>query len=175
MISKSTISFIVAILLLLGGICIGFIEKIKIPLNILHLGIATSYVLLTPFVIVTHAKRFYTKGYNDVIAWLHFIIFAFLLCIAIKMYKRWLPKNHLHSNHEHFTNNYIVTLNNKKYNIEPFLKMHPGGSIIMNAFNEKNKTKDLKQIWKDENVLSIHMNKQEVKPHIMEKLEQMSV
>lgn len=122
------VSVVLGILILIFGVIAGF-SDVYISYRILHLSIASVYILLTPLVIYVHSKRFYTKGPLDWIAWMHFILFGFILFITVKMLKKWLPKRHYHyeekseeTKHEHFDNHNVVTNNGKKYDLSSYFE-----------------------------------------------------
>ena len=107
MYKSSFLSSIIAILLLIFGFISGFSTKYKIPIQALHIGIASGFIILVPLIIYVHIKRFYVKGPYDLIAWFHFLFFAFILNVTVRMLKVWLPsfeknkKNTKHKNHNH--------------------------------------------------------------------------
>ncbi len=144
-------SSVVGISLLVFGVLSG-LSDYHISYKVLHLTIASVYLLLTPLIIYVHTKRFYNKGAYDWIAWMHFILFSFILYITVKMLKRWLPKRDTEK-HEHFTENYVVKNNGNSYELSGWLNKHPGGkSNVMKIFYEKHSGKDLSEIWDDEGV-----------------------
>ena len=93
------VSVVLGILILIFGVIAGF-SDFSLSYRILHLSIASVYILLTPLIIYVHSKRFYTKGPLDWIAWMHFILFGLILFITVKMLKKWLPKRHYHHKKE---------------------------------------------------------------------------
>lgn len=138
----------IGVLILIVGFCLGFSE-LHIPYRILHLAIASSFILLTPLVVYVHSNRFYTKGPTDLIAWSHFVLFGFLLYLTVRMVRRWKSKTT-----SHFTENYVVTNKGVSYDLSDWItqKKHPGGGVISNIFKNHPEGKELDDIWMDEGV-----------------------
>jgi hypothetical protein len=141
------LSSFIGVLLLCFGILAG-LSDIHVPYRTLHLSIASTYILLTPLIIYVHINRFYVKGPTDWIAWLHFIIFSFILYLTVKMIKRWLP-----TKTSHFTEKLIIKNNGNTYDLTDWVDKHPGGRAnIMKIFKKSNNGKELEEIWRDEGV-----------------------
>jgi len=81
-------SSIIGCTLLILGFGMGF-TNYTVSLRFIHISIATIFFIMTPLMIPVHIHRFYSKGPYDKIAWIHFIIFALLLYISVRMIKKW--------------------------------------------------------------------------------------
>ena len=98
---SSLISVSLATLLLLFGIFLGF-SNFEIDLKILHTTIGFSFILIVIFGLKIHYYRLINKSPTNLIAWIHFFIFSFLLFISIRGLRRWyFVKEKYHKNHKH--------------------------------------------------------------------------
>ena len=80
------------------GVASGFQDAVRIPLQVLHRGVAATFVLMAPLLIYVHVIRFYARGASDWIAWLHFVLLAALLHLAVRMARTWGARHQ----HDHF-------------------------------------------------------------------------
>ena len=128
----------------------GFLD-IYLPLRAMHIVIAIVFLILSPFAIHVHIRRFYNKNPIDFVSWLHILLFAFILLVTTKMLRHWIPKNY----HEHFEEPNTVhwSAGGKKVDISSFVSSHPGGkSNISKVLSDKHRGKTLEKIWDEENV-----------------------
>ena len=77
--------------LLAAGAALGACLDVELNLRVMHVALAISFVLLAVLMLKVQIGRFYRpdKGPTDWVAWLHFVIFAFLLFLAARMLRRW--------------------------------------------------------------------------------------
>ena len=63
----------------------------RLNLRVMHVALGTAFIVLTVLMLKVQIGRFYRedKGPGDWVAWLHFVIFAFLLFLAARMLRRW--------------------------------------------------------------------------------------
>lgn len=83
--------------LLIFGFGMG-LTNYSMSLRFIHISIAITFLIMTFLMIPVHVHRFYSKGPYDRIAWIHFIIFAVLLYISVRMIRSWYFKS-LKDNH----------------------------------------------------------------------------
>ena len=91
-------SSIIGCLLLLIGFGFGF-TPYHPPYQVIHLSIGSIFFLMVPMMVYVHIQRFYIKGADDWVAWMHFVLFAVLLYIAVKMIRKWWPS--VEHDHDH--------------------------------------------------------------------------
>lgn len=155
----SIIAVIIAIILLLLGVISGFLN-ININLRLMHISIGFIFIFIVLYGLKIHFNRLINKSPFNFIAWLHIIIFSFIIFLSIRALRRWMRveyfeklKDEKHNDNE---NKFIIEYNNNKYNIKDFIDKHPGGSII-----KKSKNGNLEELWNKYNV-SWHNNSSKV-------------
>ena len=149
--------------LLALGAALGACLDVELNLRVMHVALATSFILLAVLMLKVQIGRFYRpdKGPTDWVAWLHFVIFAFLLFLAARMLRRWgrrcpsvaAPPRHDDDHHETPPRRLVVTYRGKTYDGTDFAARHPGGSIIWRANG-----RDVEEVWKEHGV-DWHANK----------------
>lgn len=87
--SKSYISAFLATLLLFIGIYFGFLN-FKLNLKILHAIIGFSFIFIVVTGLKIHYDRLFYKSPNDLVSWMHFFIFSFLLFLSIRALRHWV-------------------------------------------------------------------------------------
>lgn len=98
---SSLISVSLATLLLLFGILLGF-SNFEIDLKILHTTLGFSFILIVIYGLKIHYWRLINKSPTNLIAWIHFFIFSFLLFISIRGLRHWYFVNNQDDNkHKH--------------------------------------------------------------------------
>ena len=77
--------------LLALGAALGACLDARLNLRVMHVALGTAFIVLTVLMLKVQIGRFYRedKGPGDWVAWLHFVIFAFLLFLAARMLRRW--------------------------------------------------------------------------------------
>ena len=65
-------SSIIGCLLLLIGFGFGF-TPYHPPYQVIHLSIGSIFFLMVPMMVYVHIQRFYIKGADDWVAWMHFV------------------------------------------------------------------------------------------------------
>ena len=152
----SIIAVIIAIILLLLGVISGFLN-INLDLRLMHISIGFSFIIIVLYGLKIHFNRLINKSPYNLIAWLHIIIFSFILFLSIRALRKWIKTDYFENKGENKgDNNFIVYYKNNKYNIKDFIKKHPGGEII-----KKSKNKNLNDVWNKYNV-SWHNNNKKV-------------
>jgi len=86
-------------MLLGAGAASGF-ARYTPPHQVIHFSVATMVFLMVPLILFIHIKRFYNKGAYDWVAWMHFVLFAFLLYIGVKMMRHWWWRSQNHHAHD---------------------------------------------------------------------------
>ena len=170
--SSSLVSSIIAVVLLLIAAWAGASDVVPLPVRRMHIGIAAVFILLVPLMLYVHIQRFFVKGALDWIAWTHFVLFAVLIFIAIRMLRRWyMAGAHRHHDHDHFSSDKRPKLTWGGQPVDPdglmaFLRKHPGGEAnIRKVLKEEHRGKDLQDIWKAEGV-GWHVNNPTVRKTI---------
>ena len=152
--------------LLAAGAALGACLDVELNLRVMHVALAISFVLLAVLMLKVQIGRFYRpdKGPTDWVAWLHFVIFAFLLFLAARMLRRWgrrcpsvvaaapfPPHADVdHNDDDHVATHsrrLVVTYRGKQYDGTAFAARHPGGSIIWAANG-----RDVEEVWKEHGV-----------------------
>ena len=149
--------------LLALGAALGACLDVELNLRVMHVALATSFILLAVLMLKVQIGRFYRpdKGPTDWVAWLHFVIFAFLLFLAARMLRRWGRRcpsvaapprhddddHHDDDHHETPPRRLVVTYRGKTYDGTDFAARHPGGSIIWRAHG-----RDVEEVWKEHGV-----------------------
>lgn len=95
----SMIAIFLATCLLLLGILLGF-SNFTINLRVMHSLLSLSFILLVILGLRIHYSRLIYKSPTNFIAWLHFVIFSFLLFISIRALRKWYFTQK-HNNHNH--------------------------------------------------------------------------
>lgn len=95
--NSSLIAVFFATCLLVSGVILGF-SNIEINLKIMHTVLGFSFILIVIFGLKIHYSRLINKSPTNLIAWLHFFIFSFLLLISIRALRKWYF-NDKHKNH----------------------------------------------------------------------------
>lgn len=179
MTTSSLVSSTIAVALLLIGAWAGTSDAVHLPLRSMHIGIATVFVLLLPLMLYVHIQRFFVRGAFDWIAWTHFVLFAVLIFIAIRMLRRWYvvadsgaADSHRHSDHFSSAVRSELTWEGKAVDenaLMTYMSEHPGGEAnIQKVLKEEHRGKDLHNIWKAEGV-GWHINH----PTVREKVKTM--
>ena len=148
----AALSSIAAIVLLVLGAYSGTLDGLRIPLRAMHLGIAALVVLSVPMAVYAHCKRFFVYGAADAVAWLHFVMLALLLHLAVRMYAAWgggqgHGHGQGHTTREPF-DQVKTTFRGKQYDVSSFVDDHPGGEQNL----KKAKGSDLEKVWQSEGV-----------------------
>ena len=177
-VSPPYVSSALALVLLLAGAWGGMSNAYPLPLRTMHLAIASIFLLLVPLMLYVHLRRFFVKGAGDWVAWTHFVLFAMLVFISIRMYRRWYDSTHEHYDQAGDTtmnadiradttvnakkgagtikSPQIVRWRNKPLHpdkLAAFVNRHPGGKDnIDTIFKAKHSGKDLEEIWQAEGV-----------------------
>ena len=154
--------------LLALGAALGACLDVALNLRAMHVMLATSFILLAVLMLKVQIGRFYRpdKGPGDWVAWLHFVIFAFLLFLAARMLRRWgrrcpsvvaaapapfpPPADVDHNDDDHVATparRLVVTYRGKTYDGTDFAARHPGGSIIWAAHG-----RDVEEVWREHGV-----------------------
>lgn len=147
--------------LLALGAALGAVVDARLNLRVMHVMLATAFILLTLLMLKVQIGRFYRpdKGPGDWVAWLHFVIFAFLLFLAARMLRRWAAPCPAHDcaqarvqeddlpQQPEQTKRLIVTYRGHKYDGTEFVQNHPGGSLIWKAHG-----RDVEEAWREHGV-----------------------
>lgn len=86
--SASHISVLLATVLLLFGIYLGFLD-FELNLKILHAIIGFSFIFIVVSGLKIHYIRLINKSPINFISWMHFFIFSFLLFLSIRALRHW--------------------------------------------------------------------------------------
>lgn len=149
--------------LLALGLGLGFLD---VPLDIraMHIAVGSAFIVLSALMIQVQLGRFYRpdKGPGDWVAWMHFVIFAGLFFLAVRMLRRWGPCRRAPAynkttddetiddettDDQNITPPLIVTYKGQKYDATDFAARHPGGPVIWRA-----QGRDLEKVWRENGV-----------------------
>ena len=92
------ISVSLATSLLIIGTLLGF-ANFHINLKIMHTLIGISFILIVIFGLQNHYSRLINISPTNKIAWMHFIVFSFLLFLSVRAIKKW--NSNSHKKHKH--------------------------------------------------------------------------
>jgi hypothetical protein len=135
----------------------GGLGAIKIKANskeiaYLHYGLATVFILLSVGGIYFQYKRVKLRKKIDWVVWLHIVLFSVLIYLsssAVAYHYRKMVKMHGGIALSNEAPSYKVSYEGKNYDLEPFLKNHPGGrTVIQQALEKPGRPMELKEIWK---------------------------
>ena len=153
---KSRLASAGGLALLVLGLGLGFLD---VPLNIraVHIAVGSAFIVLSALMIKVQLGRFHRpdKGPGDWVAWMHFVIFAGLFFLAVRMLRRWGACRRaapVHADDESTDGNkrtppLIVTYKGQKYDATDFAARHPGGPVIWRA-----QGRDLEAVWRENGV-----------------------
>ena len=98
---STTIAVTLATCLLLLGIGLGF-SNFKLDLQIMHILIGVSFILIVVSGIQNHYSRLINISPTNSLAWMHFIVFSLLLFLSIRALRHWyFDKHHNDKKHKH--------------------------------------------------------------------------
>ena len=136
--------------LLALGLGAGLLD-LPLDVRLMHQALAVSFVVLCVLMLRVQLQRFHTKGPGDWVAWLHFVIFAFLLFLAVRMVRRWWRKKTLalrrtleERGDTHHAPQLIVFFRGQKYDATDYANNHPGDKVIWEA-----QGRDLEEVWRE--------------------------
>lgn len=137
----------------------------------MHLGVATLFVASVPLAVYVHCKRFFVHGASDAVAWLHFVVLAALLHVAVRAYAAWGGGGNGHAAREHFDDDgraqqAAATFRGKQYDVSSFVEDHPGGETNL----RKAMGRDIEAVWKA-NGVGWHIDN----PVVMRKLKELEI
>ena len=98
---QSFIALSIATIILMSSVALGF-SNIKLNLKVMHSFIGFGFLFIIFFGLKRHYFRL-IRSPTNYIAWLHIIIFSFLILLSIKALRTWFftkKKKHNHSEHE---------------------------------------------------------------------------
>jgi hypothetical protein len=152
--SPSLLSSIAAFVLLILGAYSGTLDVLRVPLRAMHLGIAALFGLSVPLAVYAHCKRFFVYGAGDAVAWLHFVMLAALLHLAVRIYAAWGGgRDHVHSAVREPFEQLKTRFRGKQYDVSSFVDGHPGGELNL----RKATGSDLETVWQT-NGVAWHMD-----------------
>ena len=133
-----------ATLLVLLGVGLGF-APMPLPHRVMHIAVASFFVLLTPFALRAHYLRLWNKDPWNGTAWVHFVTFAILLHLVVQMLRHWVNRGTKHENSK--TKRLVVKHKGRSVDLTTFASQHPGGSVIWNA-----QGRDVEAVWNEQDV-----------------------
>jgi hypothetical protein len=122
-------------ILLAASLGAGF-APMRLNHRALHTTIAAVFLLLTPLALRAHFLRLWRVDPLNTTAWIHVVIFSFLLFLIVRMLHRWGPEKRL-----------VVTYRGQKVDLTEFAQRHPGGSVIWHANNKR-----IEDVWESHGV-----------------------
>ena len=102
---QSFIALSIATIILMSSVALGF-SNIKLNLKVMHSFIGFGFLFIIFFGLKRHYFRL-IRSPTNYIAWLHIIIFSFLILLSIKALRTWFftKKKHNHSDNENKKDN----------------------------------------------------------------------